>query len=298
MQKEIENLVENFLQTAKKPVIVIIGPTCSGKTGLAVQIAKKINGEIISADSRQIFRELNLGTAKATQAEMQSIPHYGIDLCNPEEAFSVAQFKTYALEKIQQILQNKKIPVLAGGTGLYVNAVTQGFTIPQVPADWELRAQLEKLETKELYQKLQEIDPKEAEKIHPNNRRYVIRAIEIAKVVGKKKSEIMYKKPEDLDILILGIKVEREVLYNRINQRVEQMLKDGLLEEVKFLIKQGYDFKKQAFNSVGYPECKAFLDGKLTYAEMLALIQKNTRNYAKRQLTWWRGDDRVNWLGE
>lgn len=296
MFQKNKTLVANFLKTAQKPLIVIIGATASGKTGLSLQIAKAFDGEIISADSRQIYRKLNIGTAKVTRQEMQEIPHYGIDLCEPDEAFTVAQFKEYAVAKIREILARKKLPILAGGTGLYVNAITQNFTLPKIPADWKLRAELEKLSTEELHQKLQELDETEAEKIHPNNRRYVIRAIEIAKSAKGKKSEIMQKKESEFDVLILGVEVEREQLYERINQRVDQMFENGLVEEVKSLMAEGYDFSAQAFNSVGYPEIKAMLGGKMTEKETRALIQKNTRNYAKRQLTWWRKDERVIWI--
>jgi len=288
--------IQNFLEKKQKPLVVIVGATASGKTSLSIKIAKEFNGEIISADSRQIFRKLDIGTAKITKTEMEKIPHYGIDLREPDKAFTVAEFKKYAQEKITDILKRKKLPIIAGGTGLYVNAVTQNFSIPRVPADWKLRTKLEKLSTKDLHKKLQKLDPKEAEKIHPNNRRYVIRAIEIVKKTKQKKSEIMQKNPIKFDILILGIKVERDVLYNKINQRVDQMFETGFPEEVRSLIAEGYDFKSQAFNSVGYPEVKAFLEGKLTEDETKELMKKNTRNYAKRQLTWWRRNERVVWM--
>ena len=296
MKNNLFKLVQNFLKTAKNPLIVIVGATASGKTGLSIKIAKQFNGEVISADSRQIFRKLNIGTAKVTEEEMAGIPHYGIDIRDPEEPFTVAEFKEYAFEKIKDILKRKKLPIMAGGTGLYVNAVTQGFTIPQVPADWKLREELEKLSTEDLHQRLKDLDQKEAEKIHPNNRRYVIRAIEIAKNTNQKKSEIMQKQGTDFDVLILGVEVEREVLYERINQRVDQMFANGFVEEVQSLIKAGYDFKSQAFNSVGYPEVKAMLEGELSEEEAKELMKKNTRNYAKRQLTWWRKDERVVWI--
>ena len=292
----VSQIVTQFLKTAKKPLIVIVGATASGKTGLSVKIAKEFDGEIISADSRQIFCKLNIGTAKVTEVEMENIPHYGIDIREPDEPFTVAEFKEYAVEKIEDILQRKKIPIMAGGTGLYVNVITQNFSLPQIPANWELREELEKLSTEDLHKKLQELDKKEAEKIHPNNRRYVIRAIEIAKTTKQKKSEIMQKSDSDFDILILGVEVEREILYDRINQRVDQMFAEGFVEEVQNLINEGYDFKSQAFNSVGYPEVKSFLEGSLSKEEAKELIKKNTRNYAKRQLTWWRNDERVVWV--
>lgn len=289
-------ITRTFLQKSQKPLIVIIGATASGKTSLSIKIAKEFNGEIISADSRQVFCKLDIGTAKVTEEEMDGIPHYGIDIREPDKSFTVAEFKEYANEKIKNILQREKLPIMAGGTGLYVNAVTQDFSIPKVPANWKLREELEQLSIEDLHQKLQNLDPEEAEKIHPNNRRYVIRAIEINQATQKKKSEIMQKKPADYDVLILGVDVEREILYERINQRVDQMFAEGFLEEVQGLIKQGYDFKSQAFNSVGYPEMKAYLDGKMSKMEAIELMKKNTRNYAKRQLTWWRKDERVIWL--
>lgn len=295
-KKDVLNFVQDFLKKVKKPLIVLVGPTASGKTALSIEIAKAFDGEIISADSRQIFKRLDIGSAKVTEEEMQSVPHYGIDIREPDENFTVADFKEYALEKIENILERKKIPIMAGGTGLYVNAVTQDFSIPRVPADWDLRDELEGLATEELYQKLVEIDPEESKNIHPNNRRYVIRAIEIAKVTGQKKSEIMVKNPTDFDVLILGVDIEREVLYDRINQRVDQMLDEGFEKEVKGLIVDGYDFGLQAFNAVGYREVKDYLDGKILKEEALEKMKQNTRNYAKRQLTWWRGDERVVWV--
>ena len=296
LKPETSKLAQDFLKTAKKPLLVIVGATCSGKTSLSIELAKKINGEIISADSRQIFRKLNIGTAKISPEEMQGVPHYLIDILEPDEKFTVAEFKEMAIEKIEDILKRKKIPLLVGGTGLYINAVTQNFSIPQVPPNPVFRKKLSTFSNEELHAKLQKLDPAEAEKIHPNNRIYLERALEIIETTGQPKSKIIAKKKSDYDILILGIQLNREELYERINQRVEQMMQTGFIEEVQDLMKQGYDFNSQAFNSVGYREIKDMLAGKISKNDALELIKKNTRNYAKRQLTWWRNDERVKWI--
>jgi len=286
--------LNNFLRkkTNNKKIIVIYWPTASWKTALSIDIAKKLNTEIISTDSRQIFKEMDIGTAKITEKEMQWVKHYMIDIIYPNEDYSVAEFKNEADKIINKLIWEWKIPILAWWTGLYIDSLIYDFKIPKVPADWELRKKLEKEAEKfwkeYLYKKLQKLDPNYAKTLHPNNLQYVIRALEIKLLTWKSKSEFIQEKIPKYDILFLTpYDWNREKLYDRINARVELMFEQGLLDEVKNLLKR---YKKDDFwlKTIWYAEVIEYLDWKISLEEAKEKIKQNSRNYAKRQLTWFR----------
>jgi len=292
----------------KKPkIIIIVGPTASGKSTLAIKIAKIFNGEIISADSRQVYREMNIGTAKPevqrTSVMMpvisDGIPHYLIDIKNPNENYTVAKYKRDAIKAINQILKKKKLPILVGGTGLYIKAVIDNLNIPEVAPDWKLRKKLEKKIEKYglnfVFNKLIELDPEAAYIVDSNNSRRIIRALEIA-IKTKKPFSAQRKTGKSLfDFIEIGIRWPKDALDKKINERVDLMIKDGLVDEVKNLIKK-YDKKQQSFDAIGYREIIDLLDGKISIKKAVELIKKNTRNYAKRQMTWFLKDKRVHWI--
>jgi len=299
---EIFQQLSEFLdQTAadgKKPLVVILGPTASGKTAISLRIAKMFNGEIISADSRQIYKFMDIGTDKLLPAERNGIPHHLIDELDPDQEFTVADFKRAALKTIDEILRRRHLPILAGGTGLYLNTVLQNYQIPRVPPQHDLRFQLQKFYEQygatELFKILQEKDPEAAARIHPNNVRYVIRALEINIAGNTPKVD---EKAEPLfEVFSIGIEWPREVLYDRVGIRVDELLNRGLLNEVKTLLMKGYDEKIPAMSSIGYQELIAYIRGKCTLEDAAEEIKKNTRNYAKRQLTWFRHYQNVHWI--
>ncbi len=289
---DITSYIQDHLKDAKKPLIVILGGTASGKTALSIKIAKEFDGEVISTDSRQVYKYMDIGTAKVTEEEMEGIPHYMIDVVSPDEEFSLADFVQKAKAHIADIQKRGKVPILAGGTGLYTRAICDNFDIPRVPPNPELRAELEKLETQELYNALKDLDPDAAERIHPNNRRYVIRAIELAK---SDKIQPQNGKPE-YDVLKFGIEWDRDLLYKRINERSAIQIKNGLIEETQSLIDKGFDPKLPSMSSLGYPEMLKYINKELPLDEALTLLQQNTRHYAKRQITWFKREPNVIWL--
>ncbi len=288
-----------FLQAASRPLIVILGPTGAGKTGLSLKLARECKGEIVNADSRQIYREMDIGTNKVLPAEMNGIPHHLLSFKDPDEVFTVAEYKNMAVGTIDEILTRKHIPFLVGGTGLYINAVAFNYTIPEILPDYELRALLEKeLEEKGnlfVHERLRQLDPIEAQKIHPNQKRYLVRALEIA-LKGSRKSEIAKKEKPLFDCFFIGLDIPRDVLYKRIDQRVEEMFEKGLLEEVRSLLEKGYDQKAHAMNGIGYKEVLTYLRGEISFRECKASIAQNTRHYAKRQGTWFRRIEGVQWV--
>jgi len=289
---DITSTIQDHLKEANKPLIVILGGTASGKTALSIKIAKEFNGEVISTDSRQVYKYMDIGTAKVTEDEMEGIPHYMIDVVSPEEEFSLADFVRKAKDHINDILKRGKIPILAGGTGLYTRAICDNFDIPRVPPNPELRDQLEKENTENLHKTLQDLDPDAAEKIHPNNRRYVIRAIEVAKA-GKPNPQ---NGTPEYDVLKFGIEWDRDTLYRRIDDRAKWQTENGLIEETQGLLDKGFDPNLPSMSSLGYPEMLKYINGEMSLDEALELLQKNTRNYAKRQITWFRREPNVIWL--
>ena len=296
--EDISQFLLESEQLGKKPLIVIMGPTASGKTTLSLKIAGTFNGEIISADSRQVYKYMDIGTAKIPENSMEGIRHHLLDVVSPDVEFTVADFKRHTLKVINEIHLRRKIPILCGGTGLYLNAVIENYQIPQVPPQPDLRKQLAQYYEEHgeimLHNLLKERDPEAAERIHPNNVRYVIRALEINYVGNHQKKD---SKGEQLfNTFTIGIEWPREVLYERINRRVEDQMGSGLLNEVKTMLMKGFNEKLPAMSSLGYLELIAFLKGELTLEQAKEEIKKNTRNYAKRQLTWFRRYKDIYWL--
>lgn len=286
-------------QVKSRPkVLVIVGPTASGKTNLGIKLAKKFSGEIISADSRQIYRGLDIGTAKPTLQERQAIPHHLIDIRNPNQPYTVAQYKKDCLKAVRQILKRNKLPIIVGGTGLYIKAVVDNLTIPRVKANPLLRDELEQeLQNKGLkflYEELIKLDPEAAYIVDPRNPRRVIRALEIALNTKKPFSETRRHGKPLFDFLQIGIAMPKEKLRERINKRIDVMIKEGLVDEVKSLIKK-YPAGMQAFEAIGYREIIDHLQGKTSLEEAIGIMKKNTWRFAKRQMTWFRKDKRIYW---
>jgi len=284
----------------KQKVIAIVGPTASGKTNIAIQTAKMLSGEIISADSRLVYNDFNIGTAKPTQEEMDGIPHYLVDIQSPLETYTVGKYKNQAGDKIKQILNENKVPIITGGTGFYVRALLEGLNIPDVDPDEDFRQEMEafvKDKGKEaLYKKLQESDPEMAEKLMPNDSFRIIRALEVQKVTGQKMSEQQTVSEPEYEVLYFGLNAEnRDFLYERINRRVLLMVEHGLVEEVKALIEK-YGRTNSLLKTLGYKEICEYFDGICTLEEAIANIQQNTRKFAKRQLTWFRANKKINWF--
>ena len=283
-------------------VIVICGPTASGKTKLSVELAKQINGEIISCDSMQIYKEMDIGTAKVTKEEMQEIKHYLIDIISPEERYSVADYKIAAKEAIKEILKKGKVPIIVGGTGLYIDSLIYEIEYPQIEFDEKYRQELEKRVQQEglekIYKEAKQIDPQAIEKISINDEKRILRILEIYHATGKTKTEQEIesrKKEPEYEYLVYGLNWNREILYERINKRVDQMLEQGLIEEVKEILKKHKQFPT-AMQGLGYKEVVEYLEGKVTKEEMCDKIKKETRHYAKRQMTWFRKNKQTIWL--
>lgn len=284
-----EQKVSEFL---KKPsdlekIIVIYGPTWSGKTDMSIDIAKQLDTEIISTDSRQIYKAMDIGTWKITLEETKWVKHHMLDIVNPDEEFSLGDFKSRAIPVIETLHAQWKIPMLVGWTWLYIDSLIFDFKLPQVPADENIRSDLRKLSTDDLYAKLVEIDPEYAKELHPNNRPYVERAIEVKMLTWKSKSEFKQEKKLKYDVLFLTPYTwDREALYNRINKRVGMMFTAGLEWEFNALLKQWYKREDQWMISIGYQEFFPYIDGEIHLDDVMSQIQQNSRNYAKRQLTW------------
>ena len=287
----------------KPKVIVIVGPTASGKTALSIECAKKFNGEIISSDSMQIYKDMNIGTAKVTEEEAQGIKHYLVDFVSPEQRYSVSDFKRDAEEALEEIIAKGKTPIVVGGTGLYVNSLIYGIDYQDMEYDKEYRNELmEKAESEEglksLYEEAVKIDPEAMEKISPNDKKRITRVLEIYKQTGMtktKQEELSRLKEVKYDYRVFGITMPREELYERINLRVDLMIKDGLIEEVESLIKKYKNFPT-AMQGLGYKEVVEYLNGEYSKEEMIDKIKQETRHYAKRQLTWFRRNKEIIWL--
>ena len=287
----------------KLPLVVVAGPTASGKTRLAIELSKLINGEIVSADSMQIYKYMDIGSAKPTAEERSEVRHHLIDFLEPEEEFSVADYTEKAHEVMSQITASGKMPVMCGGTGLYISSVVNDVTFGQTDADYSMRTELQKYAEKNgneaLLKMLGEFDPVSAERLHPNNLRRIIRAIEFYKVTGTAISEHqeMTKQCESrYDPVMFCINHDRRKLYERINSRVDMMLEEGLLDEVKALMDMGYTKALNSMKAIGYKELIDYFNGETTLDAAVELIKQSSRRYAKRQLTWFRRDERIIWL--
>ncbi len=286
-----------------KDVIVIAGPTASGKTNLSIELAKRLDGEIISADSMQVYRYMDIGTAKPTAEEMQGIKHYLIDEILPSEEFNVVKFKELAEKYIEEIINKGKQPILVGGTGLYISSLVNNITFSETQTDWELREKLTK-EAEEkgaqyVHEKLKEVDPEAAESIHPNNVKRVIRALEVFCQTQKPISfhnEMSRATPSKYNFILLALTMDREKLYERINKRVDIMLANGLVDEVKKLVEIGFGDSITSMQGIGYKEILGYLKNEISLDEAVENVKRESRRYAKRQITWFKRMNEIKWF--
>jgi len=282
-------------------VIVIAGPTCSGKSYLGLKLAQLINGEIISADSRQIYKRLNIGTAKPTSDELQKVKHHFIDILNPDEDYDANKFSIDAENVIDDIHKRKKTALVVGGSGLYVKALIDGI-VDSADKDENLRKELltkkDKFGNEFLYNQLKKVDPISADKMLPQNWKRVIRALEVYYITGKpiNRHHSGQNKNSKFSFYQIGLNWDREVLYTRIEERIDKMIEDGLVDEVMGILNDSYTKKLNSLNTVGYKEIISYLDKEITLSRAIELIKRNTRRYAKRQLTWFRADERLKWF--
>lgn len=281
----------------KPTIIVICGPTASGKTKLGIEVANKINGEIISADSMQIYKDMDIGTAKPTIEERKQAVHHLIDFIEPDKRYSVSDFKKDATNEIKNILKKNKTPIIVGGTGLYINSLIYNIEYNEIKVDLNYRKKLNELDNETLYKKAMEIDEEATKKISINDKKRIIRILEIYKSTGKNKTELEKesRKEPEFNYKIFVLSMDREILYDRINKRVDKMINDGLIDEVKKLIEKYKQFPT-AMQGLGYKEVKCYLDGNYTKEEMIEKVKQETRKYAKRQLTWFRSYKDAIWL--
>ena len=278
----------------KPKVIAIVGATASGKTAYSIELAKNIDGEIISADSRLVYKGFDIGTAKPTSKEQEGIVHHLIDIVEPEFEYSAGLYKQQAKEKINEILKKGKIPIIVGGTGLYIDILLKNYNLPQIEADKDLREELKQLENENLYSILTELDFQAAKIIDKNDRKKIIRAIEIIKHTNKKLNEVRGINEQEYNIEWIGRNFDREILYSRIDKRVDIMIETGLVEETKTLLNK-HGRIPNLVNTIGYREILNYIDNKNSLEEAIELLKKNTRNYAKRQLTWFRKNENIKW---
>lgn len=289
----------------KNKILIIAGPTAVGKTSLSIKLAKELNGEIVSTDSMQIYKYMDIGSAKITEEEMEGIPHHMIDVVDPSTPFSVAEYKDMATKCIDDIISRNKLPILVGGTGLYINAITCNMNFTEAESDDEYRKELEDLADEMgnefIHNMLKEIDPISYKEIHFNNRKRVIRALEVYKLTKKPFSSFnsgddFYNGLYDVDYYVLNM--DRSKLYERINLRVDIMLKKGLTDECIKLKDMGHNSLMQSMQGIGYKEIFYYLDNKISYTDAIEMIKQGSRNYAKRQLTWFRRDPRAIFLNK
>lgn len=306
--------VSEFLKGNKRPLLVLLGPTASGKTALSLEIAKKFNCEIISADSRQVYKYMDIGTDKIPMDKRCGIPHHLIDVVEPDVRFTVSDFKKLAEEKTEEIYERGALPFIVGGTGLYIRAVTENFSIP--PDNLEVREKLmeeiNELGALALHERLKKLDPVSAEKIHPHNIPYIVRALEIIAATGKPKTD--EKKPAKYSSLILGINPLRtdfeeqiprkrsqlsprwKSLFERIDARVDEQIKRGLIDETKKLLQMGFTKNLRSMKTLGYGEMTQYLEGELSLEDAVSQLKQNTRRFAKRQMVWFKKDKGIEWI--
>lgn len=287
----------------KKPLIILTGPTAVGKTDLSIQLAKAVNGEIISADSMQVYKEMNIGSAKIQPEEMKGVSHYLVDEIEPEEEFNVVRFQTMAKNAMKTIYQKGKIPVIVGGTGFYIQALLYDIDFTDTTEDFDYRRELEQLAQEKgnefLHEMLRKVDPKAAQEIHENNRKRVIRALEYYRDTGKqisKHNEQQRQNESPYQFAYFVLNRDRRELYRRIDQRVDQMMKQGLLEEVKRLKERGCTSNMVSMKGLGYKELLDYLNGMNSLEEAVRIIKRDTRHFAKRQLTWFKREKEVDWI--
>lgn len=305
--KDVSRRIQDFLVDHEKPLIVILGPTASGKTQMSLEIAKELGGEIVSADSRQVYRGMDVGTDKVVKAVgevrewkngallVQNIPHHLLDIIEPDEPFSLAQYKLRAEEAVDFIHSRKKIPFLVGGTMLYIDAVVKNLIIPHDEPNRELRAQLEKQSLDDLTKQLRELDPECAREIDAKNPRRVVRALEYCLQTGGKFSQARQTGPVKYSSLLIGLDIPRKELYRRIDERIDSQVERGLVEETKRLADQfGYDIP--SMSALGYRQIGMYLRGECSLEEAVQRLKFDTHGYARRQLTWWRKQKKIEWI--
>ncbi len=280
--------------------VVILGPTASGKTAISIELAKRLSGEIISADSMLIYKGMDIGTAKPTEEEKQNIPHHLIDIINPDDEFSVYDYQVISQQKIKEIKKRSNLPIVVGGTGLFIRALTEDFSLNDIPQNNQIRLKYQEIMEEKgkeyLHGLLEKKDPKAFLKLHPNDYRRVIRAHEVFDLSGQSIYHLQQREKKQENILYVGLTMERPKLYERINQRVELMLNSGLVEEVDKLLKKGVSKDSNAMKGIGYRQVLHYLEGTVGYDEMVETLKKDTRRYAKRQLTWFNSMDDVYWI--
>lgn len=292
-----------ILLESRKDLLVLIGPTAVGKTSLSIDLAKKIDGEIISADSMQIYKYMNIGTAKVKREEMENIPHHLINIVYPDEEFTVADYKRNAEKYINKINELGKIPVVVGGTGLYINSLVYELRFTKVEANEDFRHKYNELAdtcgNEYIHNELYKIDKASAKRINPNDRKRVIRALEIYHETGKPMSYYNKNFRREIDkynLVMIGLTMDRAVLYSRINKRVDDMIKEGLVEEVEKLLNMGYNKELVSMQGIGYKEIVSYLEGNICLDKAIEALKRNTRRFAKRQLTWFKRDKRIHWI--
>lgn len=281
------------------PLVVICGPTAVGKTAASVILAQRIGGEIIAADSRAIYRFMDVGTAKPTPEQRRAIPHHLLDIADPDEVITMATYRRMAADAIAAVRERGRVPILVGGTGLYVRAVADGFAIPEVPPDAELRDRLEENERSApgtLHARLAAVDPLAAARIHPRNTRRVIRALEVYEHTGRPITTLQRRADPVGPAIRIGLTMDRDALYRRIDARVDEQIAVGLIDEVKALLDRKYARTLPSMQGLGYKEIVEYLDGATSLEEATRRLKRNTRRFAKRQYTWFRRDSRIRWL--
>lgn len=289
------------VKSGKKRVIIIVGPTAVGKTDLAIELARRIGGEIVSADSRLFYRGMNIGTAKPTKEQMLKVPHHLIDCANPEEVWSLSVFRENAYTAIEEIISRKKVPIIVGGTGQYIRSITEGWILPKQEPNELLREELqkwaEKIGAQGLYEKLKILDPEAAKEIDWTNVRRTIRALEVIFLTGIRFSELRTKGEPRYDFWIIGLSRQRGELYERIDQRVEDMFKQGLVEETQKLLRNGLSVEHPNLSAIGYREVAEYLQGGISLDEAKKQMKKKTREFVRRQRNWFKPDDTgIHWF--
>lgn len=286
--------------TDKMALIAVVGATATGKTSTAIRLARQFDGEVISADSRYLYRGLDIGTATPGESEMAGVPHHLINILDPEADYTLAHYQRDAMTAIADVARRSRLPILAGGTPLYLNAVLEGWRIPEVPPDRAFRAEMEARAAADgpdvIHRQLALVDPVAAERIPPGNVRRVIRALEIHRQTGRRMSEIEGKEPPPWRTLLLGLALPREELYRRIDERVDQQMSEGLVEEVRALLRRGVSAEAPAMSAIGYPQIIAHLDGRTTLDEAVTRIKFDTHRYVRHQSNWLKRMANVHWF--
>jgi tRNA dimethylallyltransferase len=282
-------------------VLLIVGPTAVGKTEVSLELAKLVDSEIVSADSRQVYKYMDIGTAKPTEGQRAQVRHHFIDVKYPDEYYSAGQYGREARDCIEEILSRRKLPVVVGGSGLYIRALVDGVFEPKV-SDVKIKSELKRqtavIGISAMYERLKSVDPVTADRLHASDTQRILRALEVYEITGQPFSVFLENNPKPANFrpVFFGLTLERGKLYSKIEARVEKMFADGFLDEVKELKSRGYESNLNALQTVGYKEAFLFLEGRIDFAEMVDLIKQKSRNYAKRQMTWFRKDPRIHWV--